>query len=94
MNLGDLAIFVTLSDELTTEYPCLLTLSTLLLLELAELQRIERSRMFLQLCAAIGGPGWKQACDGPDVAHTKDLCDKTGEKDTPLLFSSRSFTGM
>ena len=43
VNLGDLLIFVTLSDELTTGYAGLLTLSKLLLLELAESQW-----MFLQ----------------------------------------------
>ena len=55
MNLRDLLIFVTLSDELATGYAGLLTLSTLLLLEPTELQSIERLRMFLQLRKAIGG---------------------------------------
>ena len=36
VNLGDLLIFVTLSDELTIGYAGLLTLSKFLLLELAE----------------------------------------------------------
>ena len=39
VNLSDLQTFVTVSDELTTGYAGLLTLSTLLLLELTELQR-------------------------------------------------------
>ena len=73
VNLGDLLIFVTLSDELTTEYTGLLTLTTLLLLEKTELQRIERLQMFLQLHTAIGGTEEKLACGGPDVAQTKDL---------------------
>ena len=49
VNLSDLLTFVTLSDELTAGYAGLLTLSTLLLLKLTELQRIEQLRMFLQL---------------------------------------------
>ena len=73
VNLRDLLIFVTLSDELATGYSVSLALSTLLL-ERTELQRVERSRMFLQLPTAIGGTGEKQACNGPDVAQTKDLC--------------------
>ena len=73
VNLRDLLIFVTLLDELTTGYSVSLALSTLLLLERTELQRVERSRMFLQLPTAIGGTGEKQACNGPDVAQTKDL---------------------
>ena len=47
MNLEDLLIFITLSDELTTGYTGLITLSTLLLLEQIELQRIERLWMLL-----------------------------------------------
>ena len=66
VSLSDLLIFVTLSDELTTGYAGLLTLSTLLLLELTELQRIEQLRMFLHLRKAIGGTGDKRVCDGPD----------------------------
>ena len=65
VNLSDLLIFV-ISDELTTGYVGLLTLSTLLLLELTELQRIEQLRMFLHLRKAIGGTGDKRVCDGPD----------------------------
>ena len=62
VNLRDLLIFVALSDDLTTVYSRLLTLSTLPLLELTELQRL---RMFLQLRTAT------------DVPETKDLRDKT-----------------
>ena len=67
VSLGDLLIFVTLSDELTTGYAGLLTLSTLLLLELTELQPIDQLRMFLQLCKAIGGTGDERVCHRPDV---------------------------
>ena len=49
VNLSDLLIFVTLSEELTIGYTGLLTLSALLILELTEPQRIEQLRMFLQL---------------------------------------------
>ena len=80
-------IFVTLSDELTTKYTGLLTLTTLLLLERTELQRIERLQMFLQLHTTIGGTGEKLACDGPDVAQTKDLRDKTGDLVSDLKIS-------
>ena len=76
MNLGHLLIFVTLSYELRTGYTGLLTLSTLLLLERSELQRIERLHMFLQLHRTIGGTGEKQECDGTDVAQRKDLREK------------------
>ena len=79
VNLRDLLISVTLSDELTTVYAGLLTLSTLLLLELTELQRIEQLQMFLQLRTAIGGTWDEHVCDGPDVVQTKDLRDKTGD---------------
>ena len=68
-----------LSDELTAGYTGLRTLSTLLLLERTELQCIEQLRMLLQLCAAIGETGEKRAWDGPDVAQTKDLHDRTGD---------------
>ena len=88
MNLRDLLIFVTLSDELTTGYSGLLTLSTLLLLERTELQCVERLRVFLQLRTAIGGTGEKQAPDGPDVAQTKDLRDKTGDLVSDLKIPS------
>ena len=62
--------------------------------------------MFLQLPTAIGETGEKQACDGPDVAQTKDLRDKTGDlvsdlkissdlkKDIYTLQTSQGFTGM
>ena len=73
VNLRDLLIFVTLSDELITGYSTFLTLSTLLLLELTELQRIERLRMFLQLRTAIGGAGEEQVYDGPDVTQTERI---------------------
>ena len=88
MNLRDLLIFVTLSDELTTGYSGFLTLSTLLLLERTELQCVERLRVFLQLRTAIGGTGEKQARDGPDVAQTKDLRDKTGDLVSDLKIPS------
>ena len=88
MNLGDLLIFATLSDELATEYTGLLTLTTLLLLERTELQRIERLLMFLQLHTTIGRTGEKLASDGPDVAQTKDLRDKTGDLVSDLKISS------
>ena len=76
MNLKDLLIFLTLSHELTIGYAALLNLSTLLLLELTELQRIELLRMFLQLRKALGGTGDERACDEPDVVQIKDLRDK------------------
>ena len=60
----------------------------MLLLELTEIQRIERLRMFLQLHKAIGGKGGERACDGPDVVQTKDLRDKTGELISNLKISS------
>ena len=88
VNLSDLLIFVTLSDELITGYAGLLTLSTLLLLELIELQRIEQLRMFLQLRKAIGGTGDERACDGLDVVKTKDLRGKTGDLISDLKISS------
>ena len=75
VNLRDLLIFVTLLYKLTTWYS---TLSTLLLLKLAEFQRIEQLRMFLQLRTAIGGTGENEPCNGLDNAETKDLRDKTG----------------
>ena len=76
VNLGHLLIFVTLSYKLTTGYTGLLTLSTLLLLERTELQRIERLHMFLQLRRTIGETGEKQECDGTGVAQRKDLREK------------------
>ena len=79
VSLSNLMIFVTPSDELTTRYTSLLTLSTLLLLELTELQRVEQLRMFLHLRKAIGRTGDKRICNGPDVVQTKDLRDKTGD---------------
>ena len=44
--------------------------------------------MFLQLGTAIGWTGEKQACDGPDVAQTKNLRDKTGDLVSDLKISS------
>ena len=88
VNLRDLVTFVTLSDELTTGYSDLLTLSILRLLELTELQRIERLRMFLQWCRALGGTADKHACDGPDFAQTKNLHQKTGDVVSELKISS------
>ena len=64
------------------------TLSILLLLERTELQRIERLRMFLQLRTAIGKTGEKPTCDGPHVAQTKDLRDRTGDLVSDLKISS------
>ena len=79
VRLRDLLIFVTLSDELTTRYSGLLTLSTLLLLELTELQRIKGLKIFYSYVQQYEKTGEEQACDGPDIAQTKDVCDKTGE---------------
>ena len=76
VNLKDLLIFVALSHELTTGHAGLLTLSTLLLLELTDIQCIEQLWMFLQLSKTIGGTGDESACDGPDVVQTKDLREK------------------
>ena len=76
MNLRDSLIFIILSDELTTRYTVLLILSTLLLLELTELQRIERLQMFLQLRTAIGSTGDEHGCKGQGVLQTKDLVTK------------------
>ena len=44
--------------------------------------------MFLQLRTAVGKTGEKQACDGPDVAQTKDLRDRTGDLVSDLKISS------
>ena len=44
--------------------------------------------MFLQLRTTIGGTGEKQACEGKDVAQTKDLGDKTGDLVSDLKISS------
>ena len=88
VNLRDLVTFVTLSDESTTGYSDLLTLSILILLELTELQRIERLRMFLQWCRALGGTVDKHACDGPDIAQTKNWHQKTGDVVSKLKISS------
>ena len=79
VNLRYLLIFIALSHELTTGYARLLTLSTLLLLELTELQRIERLWMFLELGKTIGVTGDERPCDGLDVVQTKDLREKTGD---------------
>ena len=43
--------------------------------------------MFLQLRTAIGGTIEKQAWDGPNVAKTKDLHDKTGDLVSDLKIS-------
>ena len=59
VNLRDLLIFVAPSDDLARGYSGLLTLSTLPLLELTELQHIERLRMFLQLRTARDSPETK-----------------------------------
>ena len=79
VNLRDLLIFVTLLHELRKGYAGLPTLSTLLLLELTELQHVEQLRMFLQLRTTIEGTGDEHACDATDVAQTKDLLDKVGD---------------
>ena len=61
-NLRDLLTFITLSAKLTTGYGGLLILSTLLLLELTELQRIEQLYIFFQLYTATGMRGDEHAC--------------------------------
>ena len=88
VNIRELLIFVTLSHELAIGYAGLLTLSTLLLFELTELQRIERLRMFLQLRETIRRTRDERACDGPDVVQTKDLRGKTGDLISDLKISS------
>ena len=75
----DLLTFITPLDQLTTGYAGLLIFSTLLLLELTELQSIKLSQMFFQLRARIGGTGNEHACNGTDVVQTIDLRDKTGD---------------
>ena len=67
VNLRDSLIFIILSDELKMGYTGLLILSTLLLIKMTELQRIEQLQMFLQLHTAID----KHACNGPGVLQTK-----------------------
>ena len=53
VNLRDLLIFITLSDELTTGYVGLLILPTLLLFELTELQRRELRRLDIEHCSIV-----------------------------------------
>ena len=54
VNLRDLLIFITLSDELTTGYAGLLILTTtLLLFELTELQRRELQRLDIEHCSIV-----------------------------------------
>ena len=67
VNLRDSLIFIILSDELKMGYTGLLILSTLLLIEMTELQRIEQLQMFLQLHTAIERAGDEHACNGPGV---------------------------
>ena len=85
VNLGDLLISVTLLDELTIGYSGLLTLST------TRTDRITTFRtitMFLQLLTTTGETGDEYTCDGPDVAQTKDLRDKTGDLVSDLKIPS------
>ena len=67
VNLRDSLIFIILSDELKMDYTGLLILSTLLLIELTELERIEQLQMFLQLRTAIERAGDEHACNEPGV---------------------------
>ena len=53
VNLRDLLIFITLSDELTTGYVGLLILPTLLLFELTELQGRELRRLDIEHCSIV-----------------------------------------
>ena len=72
-------------------YACLLTLWTLLLLELTELQRTEQLRMFLQLRTAIRGTGEEHTCDEvrwSGCGTNKDLRGKTGDVVSDLKISS------
>ena len=82
VNLRDLLIFVTPSDELTIGYSGLLTLSTLLLHKLTELQRTEQLQKSLH--KAKGATEKEQACDGRDFAQTEDLRAKTGDLESDL----------
>ena len=50
-------------------YTGLLILSTLLLIKMTELQRIEQLQMFLQLRTAIERTGDEDACNGPGVLY-------------------------
>ena len=77
INLRDSLTFIILSDELKMGYTGLLILSTLLLIEMTELQRIQQLQMFLQLPTAVERAGDKHACNGPGVLQTKDLRNKT-----------------
>ena len=79
VNLRDLLTFITFSDELTIGYGGFVIFSTLLLLELTELQRLEQLRRFLQLRIVIGGIEDKHACDTQDVVQTNNLRDRTGD---------------
>ena len=67
VNLRDSLIFIILSDELKMGYTGLLILSTLLLIKMTELKRIEQLQMFLQLRTAIKRLGDEHACNGPGV---------------------------
>ena len=67
VNLRDSLIFKILSDELKMGYTGLLILSTLLLIKMTELQRIEQLQMFLQLLTAIERAGDEHARNGPSV---------------------------
>ena len=86
VNLRDLLIFVTPSDELTIGYSGLLTLSTLLLHKLTELQRTEQLQKSLH--KAKGATEKEQACDGRDFAQTEDLRAKTEDLESDLKISS------
>ena len=82
VNLRDLLILVTPSAELTIGYSGLLTLSTLLLHKLRELQRTEHLQKSLH--KAKGGAEKEQACDGPDFTQTEDLRAKTGDLESDV----------
>ena len=79
VNLRDLLTFITFSDELTIGYGGFVIFSTLLLLDLTELQRLEQLRRLLQLRIAIGRIEDKHACDTQDVVQTNDLRNRTGD---------------
>ena len=67
VNLRDSLIFIVLSDELKMDYTGLPILSTLLLIELTELERIEQLQMFLQLRTAIERARDEHACNESGV---------------------------
>ena len=88
VNLRHLLIFITLSGELTRGYECLRILSTFLLHEMTELQRVEQLRMSLQLRTAIGRTGDEHACNRTGAVQTKGLRDKTVDLVSDLKIST------